>query len=442
MKMKKPLIIGLSLLLYANIQAQEAGHYLYLNVGGGLHNLSYSLQNGNEKGSFGYSFNAGYGYFFNKHWGVQTGVGLQSLKPTATLNYMTGVPSTDADGATYEYRTYYNNWKEQQSLLFLDIPLGVQYRYKLNGKFQLLAAAGLKISFPVKTTYKTTGGEIVTSGYYSQWNVELKNMPRHGFNTITDQLTGDVSLKPSYSGFADLGATYMLSSKLDLYAGGSINYGLNNVLKSGNKLVYQQDGVYNGVLASNQTDKAKMVSLGMKVGVIWHFGYKKAVTELKIENELPAAKKTVIVEKVPETPKAAIAEQPVAIVTSTPEITPKEAVYINAKTIAVSTQIKFKFNSGQLASSEYLKIKALSDILKTTPGMSLRIVGHTCNLGSRKVNLKVGLKRAVTVKKLFLKEGVSNSQLLKETKSFDDPLLPNTSMKNRKQNRRVTLIVE
>jgi OmpA-OmpF porin, OOP family len=195
--MKKQLIIGLSLLICANIQAQEAGHYLYLNAGGGLHNLSYNLQNGSEKGAFGYSFNTGYGYFFNKHWGVQAGVGLQSLKPTATLNYMTGAPSTDTDGAAYEYRTYYNNWKEQQQLLFLDIPLGVQYRYKLNEKFQILAGAGLKISIPVKTTYKTTGGEIVTSGYYSQWNVELKNMPRHGFNTITDQLTGDVSLKPS-----------------------------------------------------------------------------------------------------------------------------------------------------------------------------------------------------------------------------------------------------
>ena len=38
--MKRQLILGLSLLIYTNLNAQEAGHYLYLNGGGGFHNLS------------------------------------------------------------------------------------------------------------------------------------------------------------------------------------------------------------------------------------------------------------------------------------------------------------------------------------------------------------------------------------------------------------------
>jgi len=436
--MKKLLVIGLSLLFYANIQAQEAGHYLYLNTGGGLHNLLYDLQNGNEKGSFGYSLNVGYGYFFNEHWGIQTGFGLQSIKPTATLSYTTGVPSTDTDGAAYEYRTNYNNWQEQQRLLFLDIPLGLQFRHKLSEKFRLLATAGLKISVPLKTTYKTAGGEIATTGYYSQWNIVLSDMPQHGFNTITNQLSGDVSIKTSYSGFADLGALYALSSRLDLYAGGYASYGLNNVLKSGNKLVYQQDGVYNGVLASNQTDNARTVSLGMKVGVMWHFGHKIKVAEVKMEYAQPIA------EKVPEptaVPKVAITEQPVEKVIATPANLQKEAVYVQANSIIETTKLSFKFNSNQTVNSEDSKIKALSDILKATPDMSLRIVGHTCNLGSRKINEQIGLKRAIVVKQRFTDQGVSDSQLHVESKSFDDPLVPNTSRKNRIQNRRVTLIV-
>jgi outer membrane protein OmpA-like peptidoglycan-associated protein len=80
--------------------------------------------------------------------------------------------------------------------------------------------------------------------------------------------------------------------------------------------------------------------------------------------------------------------------------------------------------------------------MKATSDMSLRIVGHTCNLGSQNANLEIGLKRATTVKNMFLKQGVSESQLYSETKSFDDPLLPNTSSMNRIQNRRVTLVVE
>jgi len=436
--MKKPLIIGLSLLLYANIQAQEADHYLYLNTGGGLHNLSYTLQNGNEKGSFGYSMNAGYGYFFNEHWGVQAGLGLQSFKPTATLNYQTGTPSTDTDGTTYEYRTSYNNWQEQQRLLFLDIPLGVQYRYKLNEKFQLLAATGLKISVPVKTTFKTTGGEIITTGFYSQWNVELKDMPQHDFNNITDQLTGNVSIKTSYSGFADLGALYELSPTLDLYAGGYVSYGLNNILKSDNKLVYQQGNVYNGVLASNQTDKAKIVSMGLNVGVRWHFGNKRKIAEVKIADVQPVA------EKVPEPTevlKRAIVEQPVEKVIITPENLKKEADFASARAIAASTIISFRFNSNKPLNAEDSRIMELSAILKANPDMKLRIVGHAESDDTKKSNYKTGLQRAGYVRQKFMDQGVDSSQLTRGVK-VSESQSGNTSMDNSIQNSQVKLIVE
>ena len=119
--MKKHLIIGLTLLIYSSLNAQENGQSLYFTGGGGLHNLSYDLKNGSEKGGLGYSFNAGYGYFLNKHWGLQSGIGLQSYVSTAKLNYNTAAPSIDSDGTAYEFRTIYNNWQEKQQLLFLDI---------------------------------------------------------------------------------------------------------------------------------------------------------------------------------------------------------------------------------------------------------------------------------------------------------------------------------
>lgn len=269
--MKKQLIIALSLLFYSAIQAQENGHYFSLNAGGGFNNLSYQLKNGSEKGGFGSSVNAGYSYFVTEHWGLNTGIGLQSFRPEATISYQTANSMTDTDGEVFEYRTNYNNWKEQQQLLFLNIPIGIQYRFGYSEKLRFLASAGMKISLPVKTTYKTTGGEIVTTGYYSQYDVVLKDLPQHGLSTIADQYTGDVTIKPSCSGYVELGALYGLSSSLDLYVGGYFDYGLNNVIKGTSNVVYQPDGIYNGILASTQTDKARTVSLGLKVGVQWHF---------------------------------------------------------------------------------------------------------------------------------------------------------------------------
>jgi hypothetical protein len=221
--------------------------------------------------------------------------------------------------------------KEKQQLLFLEVPLGLNYQHGLTEKVRILATLGVKISVPLQPTYKTTGGEIVTTGYYDQWNVELSDLPQYGFNTITEQLKGDVSVKSSYSGFADLGAVYGLSSKVDLYAGGYVNYGLNNVAKSTSKSLYQKDGVYNGVLGCNQTDNAKTVSVGLKFGVIWHFGNKKAAVEkespVEIVDALPVVPKAAIAEKTTqatEVPKAVIVEQPVAKVITAPNAVPED----------------------------------------------------------------------------------------------------------------------
>lgn len=456
--MKKQLIIGLSLLFCTYLQAQDNDQYFYINAGGGFHNLSYKLQNGTEKGGFGTSVNAGYSYFLNEHWGLQTGIGLKSVRPEATLNFMTGNPSTDTDGEDYEFRTYYNNWKEKENLLFLDIPLGLNYRQELSEKFHLLATAGLKIFVPLKTTYKTTGGEIVTSGYYSQYNVELKDLPRHGFNTITGQLTGDVSIKPSYSGFAELGALYSLSPGFDLYVGGYVDYGLNNVAKNSDKFVYQQDGVYNGVLASNELDEARTVFLGLKVGLQWHFRKRKVFEEIAspvmVQVEPPVAENVVAVEIEPQKPepsKEEIIEQAVVVeqipqateITTQPkaediskvDVKKKDNPYTRARTLAASIKIYFKFNSNEPLNSEDADILTLSKIIKANRGMSLHIIGNTDDLGTKKVNKKIGLQRANMVRQKFLKNGVSSSQLHSEAKVLD-------TITNRSQNRVVTLVVK
>ena len=86
--MKKQIILALALLIAGALPAQEKGSYLDFNIGGGLHNLSYSLLNGTEKGQAGYTLNAGYSYFFTPDWGFRTGLGFQNFSSVSTLNYL------------------------------------------------------------------------------------------------------------------------------------------------------------------------------------------------------------------------------------------------------------------------------------------------------------------------------------------------------------------
>lgn len=263
--MKKQIILGLSILISGILHSQEKESYFHINVGGGLTNLSYNLLEGTQKGQLGYALNGAYSYYLTPQWGIQAGVGLQSYSSQSTQTYMLSNSDVDTDGETYEYRSYFNNWQEKQQALFLDIPLELQYKRTFGKKLGIVAAAGAKISIPIRASYKTSGGELTTAGYYSQWNIELNNMPQHGFSTFTN-FNGNLSLKPAYFGIADVGGLYKLSEKVNLYIGGYFNYGLNNLITPSTKQMYQPDGVYNGVLTSSQTLEVQPISAGIKVG--------------------------------------------------------------------------------------------------------------------------------------------------------------------------------
>lgn len=261
-------MIGLCLwLVIGSAQAQEKGHYFDFNVGAGAHNYKYELLNGNIDKTLGYTFNLGYSYFFNEEWAVVSGIGIQSFRSNATLNYMTETPSVDTDEEFYVFRIYYNDWTEQQKVLFFDIPLGVSYKRELTEQWKLQASLGMKISLPIHSKYEITAGEIETRGFYPQYNIELFGLPQHNFKTINTVPSGKLSLNPVYSTFLDIGALYNFGKEFDVYLGVYLNYALNNGIDASNKLLYQEDGTYNNVLGSNQSDKLHPISLGLKVGI-------------------------------------------------------------------------------------------------------------------------------------------------------------------------------
>lgn len=248
--------------------AQESNSLL-LSVGSGYHMLDYQLKNGSTNSNIGFTLNAEYCYYFCKKWGISTGVGVQFFKSNSTLNLLTKVADIDSDGDAYELRTNYSNWKEKQTAYFIDIPLALTFKQNMGSNVKLLASVGGKLSIPVNATYKATSGSITTTGYYSQWNVELSDLPEQGFTTFTGRPSGDLSLRTAFSLLADIGTTFTVSKATSIYVGGYGSYGLNNILKTGTKTIYQKDGTYNGILSSSQTDNLKPMTVGIKLGLTW-----------------------------------------------------------------------------------------------------------------------------------------------------------------------------
>jgi len=268
--MKKLLIAALALGATAAAQAQKGDQFLSLSVGGGFHQLGYSIDNGSRKGGAGYTIATGYTYFFSPCWAISTGLGLQSFKATSTLNLLTKSPGVDAEGDAYELRTRYNGWKEEQSATLIDIPVAATYRYAFTPRIGLTASAGAMLSIPTKSTYKATGSTITTTGYYSQWDVELSDIPEQGFRTFKERPSGDITLRSTVALLADAGATYQLTDAICLYGGIYASYGMGSMLKADSKPIYLKDGTYKGLFASDALGKVRPLAVGVKLGVVWN----------------------------------------------------------------------------------------------------------------------------------------------------------------------------
>jgi len=451
--MKNKIIIVLSLLASVMLQAQEPTQYLHFNVGAGLNNLSYTVPNGTQTGRAGYTINGAYSYFFTPNWGLQAGLGIQSFGSISKLNYFTSTPAIDSEGDAFEFRSQYANWQEKQNALFIEIPIVAQYRYTINEKFGLIGSLGAKMALPVYATYNTFGGQIKTTGYYKQWDLEVSDLPEQGYNTITNSFTDKISLNPVFMGLIDFGGLYKLSSNLELYAGAYFNYGFNKAKTPDTKAIYELNGAYNGMFASNQVQNVKPVSLGLKVGIYLQIGKQKPTIKIEVNepvlpvvSDKPETKKDTVATvvnnpAVVETPSI-VASEPSARISSPSAITDTEPAssFKEVVTIASSIQIKFDENSTQSISKINTEsLKPLIEYLKSNPNARLQIIGHTSNTGSRQMNMKLGTQRALEIQKILIRLGASKEQLVTLSKAYDEPLVPNTTDANRALNRRVEL---
>ncbi|HEX3006200.1 MAG TPA: hypothetical protein VHO90_01145, partial [Bacteroidales bacterium] len=112
-------------------------------------------------------------------------------------------------------------------------------------------------------------GNIVTSGYYPEWDVELTDMPRHGFTTVEGNGDGDVTLKTSVGAFLNAGIILKLTERMNFAAGLYGNYGLTSATDKKDGTPYQKSGTYNSCINSNLVSETNIFSTGIQVGIMW-----------------------------------------------------------------------------------------------------------------------------------------------------------------------------
>lgn len=87
---------------------------------------------------------------------------------------------------------------------------------------------------------------------------------------------------------------------------------------------------------------------------------------------------------------------------------------------------------------------ALTDVaqsLRAHPNSTVRVVGHTDNVGTIAFNQQLSVDRALAVARILISDGVSGSRITYAGRNFAEPITSNASADGRAMNRRVEIII-
>ncbi len=104
--------------------------------------------------------------------------------------------------------------------------------------------------------------------------------------------------------------------------------------------------------------------------------------------------------------------------------------------VIILQNVFFAFNSHALLPESTVELNKLLDVLNQNPNVKIEISGHTDDVGDDDYNLKLSERRAKAVADYLISKGVNPDRLKWIGYGKTKPIAPNTSAKERAQNRR------
>ncbi|MBR1809390.1 MAG: OmpA family protein [Paludibacteraceae bacterium] len=279
----------------------DTGNFLHFGFGGGLGQLGYNLQGGKTT-AYMPSFTADiqYTYYFLPWLGLGTGVHLSYYTSQSNLTkQMIWEGQTDTEGDNYTHRVDFNNWRERQHDIMLEIPLAISFKAK-PGKGGFYFNVGAKAGIPVYASYVHNRGDLIHSGYYQQWDVVLEQLPDR-FETepllraeegsmykkvnkinaaIFGELGGLIQLDPLTDLTLGIYADYYISNHSSVKAADATDLGFRNP-------EYHTEFMnpYEGLVGTKHIGAMHPWSVGVKIGIQAHLRTKAERAQAKARKQ-------------------------------------------------------------------------------------------------------------------------------------------------------------
>ena len=504
--MKKIVILLVSALLTLTAMSQEKGSYISVSGVFGTAHLNYTFEglsaNSSIRPLLGGNATIDYSYFFTQHWGASLGVGLTLNRTKGKYQenisdryYNLGTqfaPGIFEGTDEYELRARLLDWNEQQKIFFFDIPLMLQYQTKFSNKRHgMYFGVGMKIQIPVKAEYKVVDGNFaqnsrlnVSGNFADAGEIGVNyDAVQYGFGSIHNPESslgwnGDLKLKPSIAGIAEVGALFGLARRLDLMLGLYFDYGFNNIKKGDDVAILEApaeylpsaeykigNGIaYNGFIASNGTERVNTITYGVKAGLKIKIGelHEPDPFEKKAANDNKNVPSAIIIKdtccaksndevnalkSIEEALKALTEGQKVANDNNTKLLETinekqKEPVRENNSGLVIEPndvileRVYFDVSKSDIRVSEIPALDRKVELMKQDKSINLKIYGNTCDLASENLNNQLGTARAEAVKNYLVSKGVEGNRIETYTNGKSNPVVPNTDENNRRLNRR------
>lgn len=113
------------------------------------------------------------------------------------------------------------------------------------------------------------------------------------------------------------------------------------------------------------------------------------------------------------------------------------------RTIPVLSHVLFDFDKSILkpeGKAECDKVVAWLKDAKNAKD-TLVIEGHTCNIGTPEYNMGLGQRRADSVRKYLVEQGIGEKRITAKSFGLTQPAVPNDTPANRKLNRRAVFVI-
>ena len=439
-------------------------HHINIHVGEALTNNIYKRVGITQYYSHSTMLDIDYAYFFNEHWGLSLGVGLNRIGAKASISKSGIIPDYDVNNdqafdqpVNYDpnYDLYYDahGLKEKEVVWAVEVPLKAHFDWRFDGRNGIYAALGLQGYFPIKAFNKYKGeGSVTTMGYeamYNQWymqhyeNGEIK-MDNHFPDASYTGRGKNVKMRPSVDLVADFGGVFALSKIVDFYVGAYCKYGFLNILpKEKTSLIGSNDQgqlLFEGTLGSDMLDLAyqnneikknktkwNLFQIGLKAG----FHFKACATPA--EKSKKQLEKEILDELKKKSNEPIIIKQDPQYIYIVPVcdqmnedddyLTPDDKAAINELSDVLSkTKILFDLDKDIPKINDYNdNINRTVAILKANPQLKLIVEGYTCDLGSEEHNRDLAQRRANNVRKLFIQKGVNPDQIETASYTVNDP---------------------